>query len=310
MHSNDVLQMTDTRRLSPQTTTSSGYHSDLSSTNESTHGITPTTTLEQSSSSEIPKKTIDNKSLTNKNLSRISSFIRKQYERAKTKLIPTKQRPPAITTSSKATSITPLPHLTENNYTKQQQHYLSTIYQQSSFIEPSVYEHQAKIPSKNDVSSREYYSHQPSHRLSINNNQVNSNSHHSCRRLAAMANYQTPTDGCLSNNTRRHQYYPVKPLSCQNYYPYRYLNNNYDSNRSSYAPLSDFLSAKNSAFKPVKRKEFYQRPLYHMSEQVPPSDDPCDLEVAQYFHQTSQWSNPNYFDVYTIPKQNYAETLC
>jgi hypothetical protein len=38
------------------------------------------------------------------------------------------------------------------------------------------------------------------------------------------------------------------------------------------------------------------------------------LEVAQYFHQTSHWSNPNYFDIYSkdinLPKQTYTETLC
>jgi hypothetical protein len=119
-------------------------------------------------------------------------------------------------------------------------------------------------------------------------------------------------------NIRRHHYYPVEPSSsssCQNYYPYRYTNNNYDYNRSNYVPLSDFISTKNSAFKPVKQKQFYQRPLSNnIYEQVPPSNDPCDLEVAQYFPQTSQWSNPNYFDIYSkdinVPKQNYTETLC
>jgi hypothetical protein len=118
-------------------------------------------------------------------------------------------------------------------------------------------------------------------------------------------------------NIHRHHYYPVDTSStCQNYYPYRYINNNYDYNRSNYVPLSDFISTKNSAFKPIKQKQkqFYQRPLYNIYEQVPPSNDPCDLEVAQYFPQTSQWSNPNYFDIYSkdinIPKQNYTETLC
>jgi len=121
-------------------------------------------------------------------------------------------------------------------------------------------------------------------------------------------------------NIRRHHYYPVETSSssssCQNYYPYRYTNNNYDYNRSSnYVPLSDFISTQNSAFKPIKQRQFYQRPVCNnLYEQVPPSNDPCDLEVAQYFHQTSHWSNPNYFDIYSkdtnLMKQNYTETLC
>ncbi len=123
-------------------------------------------------------------------------------------------------------------------------------------------------------------------------------------------------------NIRRHHYYPVETSSssssCQNYYPYRYTNNNYDYNRSNYVSLSEVISTKNSAFKPIeqkqKQKQFYQRPMCNMYEQVPPSDDPCDLEVAQYFPQTSQWSNPNYFDIYSkdinVQNQNYTETLC
>lgn len=124
-------------------------------------------------------------------------------------------------------------------------------------------------------------------------------------------------------NMHRHHYYPVETLSssvsstCQNYYPYRYINNNYDYNRSNYVPLSDFISTNNSAFKPIRQqrqKQFYQRPSYNIYEHVPPSNDPCDLEVAQYFPQTSQWSNPNYFDIYSneinVSKKNYTETLC
>jgi hypothetical protein len=129
-----------------------------------------------------------------------------------------------------------------------------------------------------------------------------------------MANYENNNN----YNLRRHHYYPVETSSssCQNYYPYRYTNKNYEYNRSNYVPLSDFISTKNSAFKPVgdKQKQFYQRPSYQLYDQIPPSDDPCDLEVAQYFPQTSQWSNPNYFDIYakdmTVSKQNYTETLC
>jgi hypothetical protein len=119
-------------------------------------------------------------------------------------------------------------------------------------------------------------------------------------------------------NIRRHHYYPVDSSSsstCQTSYPYQYTNNNYDYNRSNYVPLSDFFSTQNSAFKPIKPKQFYQRPVCNnLYEQVPPSNDPCDLEVAQYFPQTSHWSNPNYFDIYSkdvyVPKQTYAETLC
>jgi len=178
MRSNGTLPITDTRRLSPQTTSSSGYHSDLSSATsanespQSIHEILPIT-LEKSSSSStsssshVQKKTIliptnptYEKPLINKNLSRISSFIRKQYERAKSKLISkplsSSQAPTStIITCSKATSTTPLSHLSENNYTlpiKQQQQqqensscnqkshyhqqYLSSVYKQSSFTEP------------------------------------------------------------------------------------------------------------------------------------------------------------------------------
>jgi hypothetical protein len=97
MRSNGTLPMTDTHRISPQTTSSSGYHSDLSSAtsaNESPQSIHEilTNTLEKSSSSSfssssnLKNKTIlittnptFEKPLINKNLSRISSFIRKQY---------------------------------------------------------------------------------------------------------------------------------------------------------------------------------------------------------------------------------------
>ena len=120
-------------------------------------------------------------------------------------------------------------------------------------------------------------------------------------------------------NKNLYHYYPIESLSsssCQNYYPYRYTNNNYNYNRFNYVSLSDFITTKSSAFKPIgqKQKQFHQRPSYDVYEQISPSDDPCDLEVAQYFTQTSHWSNPNYFDIYSndisIPKQNYVETLC
>ena len=121
-------------------------------------------------------------------------------------------------------------------------------------------------------------------------------------------------------NLRRHHYYPVDHVVSTSSYPYRHSNNpnpttNYEPNRSNYVPLSDFFSTQNSAFKPIKPKQFYQRPVSNnLYEQIPPSNDPCDLEVAQYFPQTSHWSNPNYFDIYstqcTHPKQTYTETLC
>jgi hypothetical protein len=181
MRSNVTLTMTDTRRISPQTTSSSGYHSDLSSatsTNESPQSIHESlpSSLEKSSSSStssshIPKKTvlitansIYDKSVAHKNISRLSSFIRKQYERAKSKFIPkplssSKAPTSTITTCTKATSTTPLSHLSEDNYslsTKQQQqkqqplpshslcnqkphyrqHYLSSVYKQNPFSEP------------------------------------------------------------------------------------------------------------------------------------------------------------------------------
>ncbi len=154
---------------------SNGNHSDLSSatsTNESPQSIQDIlpNTLEKSSlsssSSHLQKKTVVlttnstyDKPITNKNLSRISSFIRKQYERAKSKFISKplsssiSQAPVStITTCSKATSTTPLSQLSEDNYTlttKQQQqhsipnkkphyhqHYLSSVYKQNSFTEP------------------------------------------------------------------------------------------------------------------------------------------------------------------------------
>jgi Rps23 Pro-64 3,4-dihydroxylase Tpa1-like proline 4-hydroxylase len=131
MHSNDVLQMTDTRRLSPQTTSSSGYHSDLSSSTDQSPQLiheNVSTTIVQSTSLEVEKK-------INKSFTRLSSFIRRQYERARLKLISSKQPPPPIKTCSKATSITPLSYLSENNHIKSSQPSTS-IYKRSSFIEP------------------------------------------------------------------------------------------------------------------------------------------------------------------------------
>ncbi|CAF1085479.1 unnamed protein product [Rotaria sp. Silwood1] len=335
MHSNVVLQRTDTRRLSPQTTSSSGYHSDLSSTNESPQSIHENrSTINKQSNYVQINKTINNnnnnnnnKSLKTKNISRISSFIRKQYERAKSKLILKRHyhQSSPIKTCSKATSTTPLSYLSENNNIKLRQS--SPIYQQSSFIEPSkihsihvypLYDNQIRISSENYASIHDCYSHQPSRRLLSYskrniNNQQNSYSYH---RLTTVINHENLTKNYLSTNDNIfcQQNYLIKPSLCQNYYPYKYLNKNYDFNRSLYEPISDFISTKNSAFKPIK---FYRRPSLHStSEQISPSDDPCDLEVAQYFHPNPQWSNPNYFDIYTnevstkLPRKTYTETLC
>jgi hypothetical protein len=184
----------------------------------------------------------------------------------------------------------------------------------SIYVHP-LYDNQVKIPIKNSTSMHECHSYQPTHRLlsytKTNNSQVNS---HSYRRLVSLSNYDNISTGYLSNNSNKynHHYY-VKPRFSQSYYPYRYLHKNYDFNRPTYAPLSDFISTTNSAFKPIKPS---QRSICRISEQIPPSDDPCDLEVAQYFHHTPQWSNPNYFDIYTKemsvvpPRKNYTETLC
>ena len=127
--------MTDTRRQAPQTTSSSGYHNDFSSVYESPQfirRIQPKPILEQSNLSKRKKSTIENYlSLTN-NLIRLSSFLRKQYERAKSKLILNKRVPSRITTCSKATSTTALCFLKDSNHTKP----LSLIAKKSSFIEP------------------------------------------------------------------------------------------------------------------------------------------------------------------------------
>jgi hypothetical protein len=160
---------------------------------------------------------------------------------------------------------------------------------------------------KTSTSNYECYSHQPSH-----NNQVN---YHAYRHLVSLSNYDNINTEYLSNNRNKyHHHNYVKPRFSQSYYPYKYLNKNYAYNRSIYAPLSDFISATDSAFKPIKSSQHSVCP--HISEQLTPSDDPCDLEVAQYFHQTPHWSNPNYFDIHTkeipvvLPRKTYTETLC
>lgn len=120
MSSNDVLRMTDTRRLSPQTTSSSGYHSDLSSNNQSPQSI------HDNSRERIDKS-------TNNNFARLSCFLRKQYEKAKLKLLSSKQRTLLLVeTSTKATSTTAL----TNNPESQPIQPTSAVQKRSSFIEP------------------------------------------------------------------------------------------------------------------------------------------------------------------------------
>lgn len=156
---------------------------------------------------------------------------------------------------------------------------------------------------KTSTSIHECYPHQPLHRLSTystTNNQINS---HSYRRLVTRSNYDN-----FSQNTNSNYY--VKPRVSQSSYPYRYLHKHYSLNQQTYAPLSDFSSSKNSAFKPIK---ISQRSVSHIPEQI---IDPCDLEVAQYFQQIPQRNNPTYFDIYAKDKlvvssrKKYTETLC
>ena len=122
MSSNDVLRMTDTRRLSPQTTSSSGYHSDLSSNNQSPQSI-----------HDQHSRQITDKQSPTKSFARLSCFLRKQYEKAKVKFLFTKPRPfPPIETCSKSTSTTALTNPTELHPAQTS----TKIYQRSSFIEP------------------------------------------------------------------------------------------------------------------------------------------------------------------------------
>lgn len=107
-----------------------------------------------------------------------------------------------------------------------------------------------------------------------------------------------------------------KPCFSQDYYPYKYLNKNYGYNRTNYAPLSDFISTtSNSAFKPIQSSKYSRSHLINNDTSY--SDDPCDLEVAQYFRQTShQWTNPTYYDICEANqvirslKKIHTETLC
>jgi hypothetical protein len=162
----------------------------------------------------------------------------------------------------------------------------------------------------------QYQHHHRRHRhVDTSNNDSQSQSYSSsyCYPNTNMSQYTT------ENYNRRHLYYPVDSSSKQAHYSYHLATNpSYESCRSNYVPLSDFVSTKTSAFKPIvpKRKDYHacstHQPIYEQLQTL--SDDPCDLEVAQYFPQTSQWSNPNYFDIYTndriLAKMNYTETLC
>lgn len=116
--------MTDTRRLSPQTTSSSGYHSDLSLSNGSPQSI------KEHQSTHL--ETNENKPTKFKNLTRLSTFIRKQYERAKSKFTSRKSDPSSLQTYSKATSTTPSSYTSDNNHIPLS----SSVYTQNSFIEP------------------------------------------------------------------------------------------------------------------------------------------------------------------------------
>ncbi|UJR22377.1 hypothetical protein I4U23_025439 [Adineta vaga] len=321
MDSNIVLRVTDTRCLSPQTIGSSGYHSDLSSTNDSPGSIHDNRNVhvEYYSSVQIRKKTQDNKMTS---LAQISNFLRKQYERAKSKFISEKHHSRTMKTSTKATSTTPIPYLTD----KLHQPTLPSRYKQSSFIEPvrSVYVHPVhdnnlkKFPPKTYTSIYDCYSQQPSHRLSSHRKFSKNSIDSSVYRSGMISNLDTLTNGCClstNSNVRRPIYHSNKSTYSQHYYPYKYINKNYDYHRPLYVPLSDFISTKDSAFKPIENS---RHALHHhrRQEQIPPSDDPCDLEVAHYLCQTPHWSNPNYFDIYRkevprlLARKTYTETLC
>lgn len=181
MRSTMNLRLSDTRRISPQTTTSSGYHSDLSSATsanqspQSIQDILPDALDKSVSlSTSTQKKTVpthEKSTTTNKNLSRLSSFLRRQYDKARSKLSSVTHQPPlssgipsstssssqqktssvsttVVHTCSKGTSTTPLSHLSSTTYaypTKSQQktyyqpQYLSAVYKQSSYAEPVRY---------------------------------------------------------------------------------------------------------------------------------------------------------------------------
>ena len=130
MHSNIVLRVADTR-LSPQTISSSGYHSDLSSTNDSPGSSHRNRHERVEYYASIPVRT---KIQTNKmtSLSQVSNFLRKQYERAKSKFISEKHHSRTIKTSTKATSTTPVPYLMDSIHRPS----MLSKYKQSSFIEP------------------------------------------------------------------------------------------------------------------------------------------------------------------------------
>ena len=146
MRSNGAIAMSDTRRLSPQTTSSSGYHSEFSSTNESPQSIDDVLSLpiEQVSSISSQVSQQPKVSTGRKSLARISSFLRQQYQRAKSKFIPSKRSaPPAISTCTKATSTTPVPSPCQTtDASTSHPSYSSLNSGDSSFIEPVSLAHQ------------------------------------------------------------------------------------------------------------------------------------------------------------------------
>ncbi|CAF1537744.1 unnamed protein product [Adineta ricciae] len=311
MHSNIVLRVADTR-LSPQTISSSGYHSDLSSTNDSPGSSHRNRHEYVEYYASIPVRT---KIQTNKmtSLSQISNFLRKQYERAKSKFLSEKHHSSTIKTSTKATSTTPVPYLTDSIHRPS----MISKYKQSSFIEPvrSVYVRPLhdntlkKGPPRDYNAIHECYSQRLSHQLTARPKFPQNPIDCSHYRPTMVSNLETLTAGCCRPTFRLN-----KSIYSQHYYPYKYINKNYDYHSTLYAPLSDFISTTDSAFKPIKVSR--QQSFYHRAEPIPPSDDPCDLEVAHYLCPTPQWSNPNYFDIYNEdipripPRKTYTETLC
>ncbi|CAF0754972.1 unnamed protein product [Didymodactylos carnosus] len=192
---NDIKRLVNDARISPQTN-SSGYHSDLSclsSANESPQldvqpeannryaPLATNSTLKEKSATVCRTNNIEcddhhQKQKSNNiipNKSRFQSFLRRQYEKAKQKLLPkpssTKKAPNTITTnvttttigtSTSSNSINILSDSnnynsvnTNNNHTKQPKQYLTSVYQHSVGSEPiySVYVYPThKLASKSD----------------------------------------------------------------------------------------------------------------------------------------------------------------
>lgn len=132
MHSSVVLRVSDTRCVSPQTISSSGYHSDLSSTNDSprsTHDH-PLGYVGSYPSMRARKKADESKRT---GLTQISDFIRKQYARAKSKFVCEKPQLRTVETCAKSTSTTTMPFLRDSQY---QRRSIMVDRQPSAFVEP------------------------------------------------------------------------------------------------------------------------------------------------------------------------------